>query len=288
MGTSRRHHYIPKFYLDGFTNGKTYYLFDKKTEKINISSPINSYNERDRNAGYIKDEKSVLLEDMYSFMEGQVSPHFELIRNAKNLSELNEDILHSLQRFIAFMYWRVPQHDEEVEELINKMTFEDIGIDLVDKQGKSGLITELETQFKSVDLFRKMYRLFLPILSLRKPFNRTIFENWRFYDRPNVNQFISDNPVVIKEFKDHGSLTEEFIFPISGNKFIVSTFFNKPVSLPPIFAMKFDMLLLQQASRFVSCNSKQYLEILINDLYSFSKNHDFKSEMTQSLFSFFK
>lgn len=54
------------------------------------------------------------------------------------------------------------------------------------------------------------------------------------------------------------------------------------------FKIQFDMLLLQQATQYVCCANKEYLEILVNDLYTHSKNYDFKDKMTESVFSHFK
>ena len=68
MAISKRHHYIPQFYLKGFTNELgEYYLFDKERNEIRKSKPINSFFENKRNTAFVKDEEFVVLEDMYAY-----------------------------------------------------------------------------------------------------------------------------------------------------------------------------------------------------------------------------
>ena len=67
MTASKRHHYLPQFYLKGFVNNiGRYYLFDKDKEEIRESTPSNSFYQNHRNTGSVGDEKMVLLEDMYA------------------------------------------------------------------------------------------------------------------------------------------------------------------------------------------------------------------------------
>jgi len=94
-----------------------------------------------------------------------------------------------------------------------------------------------------------MYRIFFPLLSNRKKFRKSDFENWRIYNRKNHFQLTGDDPIVLKEFVDFGSLNEELIFPLSGNKILVHTKSNKPEALPSIFILRLDMLILQQAKK---------------------------------------
>lgn len=289
MENSHKHHYLPVFYLKGFVNEKkNFFVFDKRYETIKMKFPTNTFFEIDRNTGIIGDEKSILLEEMYAHIENNIAPHFLKLKEIVNLNELDmESFFHSL-RFIHFLYWRIPENDKILEEIINEQTFNESGFDLIDKEtGKSSASLELQEQFKNVDLFRKMYRIFIPLLSSRKKYAKTDYENWKIYNRNDNRNFTGDNPVIIDKFIDFGSLNEELIFPLAGNKILVHTKRPKPESLPSIFKISFDMLLLQQANRYVCCSDKKYLENLVNDLYSYSKMKDWKGNMKEKLFSYF-
>lgn len=290
MTTSKRHHYLSQFYLKGFTNEQgDFYVFDKRKEEIRKSKPLNSFFENQRNTGTIKDEKSTLLEEMYAHFDSETSVQLEKIRKATvDNFTLEPEILQRVKMFIAQMYWRVPESDEEIEKLIDELSFSDAGFDFVDKiTGESIATKELQEQLKQVDLFRRMYRIFIPLISTQEKYKRTDYENWRVYFRGNKLQLTGDNPLVIEKFVDFGSLNGELFFPLCSDKIFVHTTRPKPQNLPSIFLLHLDMLIIQQATRFVCCSDRFYLDYLINNLYSFSKNYDFTDKMKESVFGHF-
>jgi hypothetical protein len=290
MTSSKRHHYLPQFYLYGFTNEKgEYYIFDKKTEQIRKTTPLNSFFENYRNTGTIKDEKSNLLEDIYAHFDSETAPELEKIKIATPQEfVLEPEILHRIRMFITEIYWRVPRSDEEIKKLIDDLSFSESGFDIVDKTtGKSIATKELQEELKGIDLFRKMYRILIPFISNQPKYKRKDFENWRVYFRGNKLQLTCDNPLIIENYIDFSSLNGELLFPLCSDKIIVHTCRTKPMELPSIFLLHLDMLLIQQANRFVCCSDKTYLEYLINNLYSFSKNYNFIDRMKDSVFEFF-
>lgn len=290
MTISKRHHYIPQFYLRGFTNEEgDYYIFDKTTETIRKSNPLNSFFENNRNTSTFADEKYVLLEDIYAHFDGVTAPLLEKIRNSTvDNFDLEPEILYRIKTFITQMYWRVPEIDEEIEKVIDGLSFSDAGFDLVDKvTGESMATKELQEQLKGNDLFRKMYRIFLPLISTQAEYRKTDFENWRVYFRDNKRHLTSDNPLIIKNYIDFGSLNGELIFPLSADKIIIHTTQPKPQKLPSMFLLDLDMMVIQQATRFVCCSDKSYLEYLVDNLYSFTKKFDFEVEMKERLFGHF-
>lgn len=289
MTASKRHHYLPQFYLKGFINHDgRYYLFDKEKEEIRESTPSNSFYQNHRNTGMAGDEKLVLLEDMYARIESETAPHYQKLINVTSLNDVESETFIRVINFIRYQYWRIPQNDKQLDEIIDKLSFAETGFDIKDKLGKSAATPELQQQLKSIDVFRKMYRMIIPILSGSKQYRKNDFENWRLYTRGNRLQLTGDSPVIIDKFIDFGSLNEELIFPLSGDKILIHTKRPKPKNLPSKFLLQLDMLLLQQADRYVCCSDKQYLEILINDLYSFSKHHDLKDHMKTNIFGHFK
>ena len=47
---SKKHHYLPVHYLEGFTDSKnTFFVYDKKTEKIFSTNPKGAFFENDLN-----------------------------------------------------------------------------------------------------------------------------------------------------------------------------------------------------------------------------------------------
>jgi hypothetical protein len=286
---SQRHHYVPQFYLKGFTNKEGYfYIFDKQKEIIRKAYPSEYFYGWNRNTGVIGEEKSTLLESMYAHFESTAAPDYEALKSVVDLSAFDMSAFFSVLRFIHFLYWRIPENDSKLEKLIDEKTFSETGFDIVNKfTGKSEASEELQKQFKDVDLFRKMYRVFIPLLSLRKEYVKTDWENWKIYTRTEGNTLTSDSPIILDKYVNFGSLNEELMFPLSQNKFLIHTRRPKPSQLPSTFKMHFDMLILQQATRYACSSNKIYLELLVNELYSFSKHHDFKERMKDRLFGHF-
>jgi hypothetical protein len=286
---SHKHHYVPVFYLKGFTNEDGhFYVYDKVADKIKKAHPKGYFYGLDRNTGTIGDEQSTMLEDMFTHYENITAPHFEIVKNCTNLDALDMTSFFHVLRFIHSLYWRVPENDAKLEELIDTMPFSETGFDLIDKKtGKAMSTPELQAQLKSVDLFRKTYRIIIPFLSSRKKYLKSDYENWRIYTRNEGCNLTGDFPIILDQFKDFSSLNEEIIFPLSKNKILVHTKRNKPASLPSGFKIPLDMLILQQSTRYVCCNNEQYLKMLVKDLYSFSKNFDFRDKMKDTVFGFF-
>ena len=68
---SKRHHYLPRHYLRGFTNSEgIYFVYDKEEKNIFVGSPDNTFFENNLNiATFPKGDSSDFLEDMYTEIE---------------------------------------------------------------------------------------------------------------------------------------------------------------------------------------------------------------------------
>lgn len=63
MVASKKHHYIPRFYLNGFTNENAgYFIFDKEKEEIRYTNPINSFFKNNRNSVIVNGEKLTIFQ----------------------------------------------------------------------------------------------------------------------------------------------------------------------------------------------------------------------------------
>ncbi len=286
----QRHHYVPEFYLRSFTTEDgVFFVFDKKKDKIRKAYPKEYFFSWNRNTGFIGNEKSTLLESLYGYFESTVAPHYEALKMTTNLSDFDLTSFFYVLRFIHFLYWRIPENDYTLEKLIQEKAFIETGFDIISKStGKSVATLELQEQFKNVDLFRKMYRVFIPLLSSRPEYSKTDIENWRLYTRSDGNNLTGDTPIILEKYADFSNLNEELIFPLAKNKILVRTRRDKPSKLPASFKLHLDILILQQATVYVCCANKEYLKLLVNDLYSFSKNYDFREKMKDSVFSHFR
>lgn len=118
MGRKKRHHYIPKFYLEGFVdpNNKPYiWVYEKgntnvrkdKAKNIAFQKHYYSFTTKEGN----KDSES--LENALAKTEGQVAPILQKIRRHKNLDSEGRDIFAT---FLALMMFRVPNFKRWLED----------------------------------------------------------------------------------------------------------------------------------------------------------------------------
>jgi len=145
----------------------------------------------------------------------------------------------------------------------------------------------MEELMKSIDLWIKMYPALLPVSGLISKFRKHNDNNWRIYYRPVKFHIVTDNPVILKEYKDLSSLQEELIFPLSGNSLIVNTKKYKPDALPPVFSLKVDLLLFHLAGRFVASSSEVYLKFLANEANTQLSKPGWADKQKENIFDYF-
>lgn len=121
---SKRHHYLPIFYLKGFTNSEgTFHVYDKITNKIlEMQKPDSKYFEKHLNNYKFDGEIKFTLEEPYfTPQDTRIAPLFARIRH----SNFDPDSLTSVEKFelIAFLmslYWRLPNTNAKAVELMKK------------------------------------------------------------------------------------------------------------------------------------------------------------------------
>jgi hypothetical protein len=285
----KKHHYIPRFYLKGFVNGRgDFYVFDKAKEEIRKARPDNSFYEKFRNTGYAKDAKTNLLENIYADYDSRAAKVFEDVRNSKlNDPVLTPHNLAILRLFIVNLFWRIPSNDSLLNTLIDTRSFSELGFKFVDKDGKS-ISTEAENQMKGIDALRKMYRVIVPHMSSNPSNTADTYHHWRLMYRPQEYNVTTDNPIVLFDFKNFQSLNEELLFPISRNVTLCCTKKIIPASLSPKFNLLLDTLLVLKSERFTCCQSQEYLELIVNKFYSMSKGTDLEGYILRDVFNFFE
>jgi len=123
----KRHHYLPQFYLKGFSQDNSHlYIFDKKiikdeirfryqtTEKIAFENNLYTYT--------TKDLKTETLEDFFSLIEGKAK---KVISKLEKKEEITPRQRGHLALFIALLWYRTPTWKSETlgmqSELAEKM-----------------------------------------------------------------------------------------------------------------------------------------------------------------------
>jgi hypothetical protein len=295
MTLSKKHHYIPRFYLKGFTDKENkYFVYDKNTGNIYRSNPENTFAENHRNTAIIEDQntkelrKMDLAEHMLSRFDSKAaSALHDIVNSSPEDSILSPERLYAIQFLIFSVFWRTPINDGLRNAIIKNLSFKDLGFGIFDeKTGKRHI--ETEEMLRGLDAWVKLYPALLPISSFTKKFNKINKDEWRIYYHKTDLHIITDNPIIFhKEFKDLSSLQEELIVPLSSKILLIATKKTKPKNLPPIFNLQVDLLLFHQAGRYAASSDKTHLEFLAKTSKEYLTNPGWSEKLKETIFNHF-
>jgi len=267
MNLSRRHHYIPKFYLKGFTGSDNKFaIFDieRNVLKKGLHSVKSHFFEFDRNTLLINGEKTDFLEDTYQVIEDKLKVVFEEFQEVSSPNEITDLNLFNILTFINSIFWRIPVSDGKLNKLMQNLSLQELGFSIIDtKTGKSAP-EEFINQIKSDPNFIESYRAAYPIINYLKNKDNLKLDNWRVYDLKNEGKGIcGDFPIVLRESDNLNILSNEILFPLTKNLLLVRTKnTNTLKELTPEFKFKLDLLIFMQSKKFVCSLDREYLLLL--------------------------
>ena len=253
--TSSRHHYIPKFLINGFTNqeGKLY-VYDKEKDFIQDKSrvPKSIFFEWDRNNITLPDKtESSILED-FLFLEidntgSEVVKYFQ--ETKLNEIQFTYDNIAQFLYFLICLFWRIPKTDFAVDQLVKSAEIRINGIN--------------PDILKKDKYFVKAQRAGI----IRHTIKEMISNGESFKKFVNIHQIqdnilvIGDNPLLYRkltqEFSSFGK--EDFLIAVSSNRIFSSTKHDLGV-LSRINAVAYNTAVIRQSVRYVCCGDLDVLE----------------------------
>jgi len=253
--TSSRHHYIPKFLINGFTNqqGKLY-VYDKEKDFIQNNSrpPKSIFFEWDRNNITLPDktESSIIEDFLFQEIDNIGSEVVKYFQETK-LQEIqfNDDNVAQFLYFLICLFWRIPKTDFAVDDLVKNAEIRINGInpDILKKDKafikvqRTGIIRHtIKEMISNGESFKKFVNIH------------------RIQDNILV---IGDNPLLYRkltqEFSSFGK--EDFIIAISSNRIFSSTKYDLG-TLSKINAVAYNTAVIRQSVRYVCCGNLDVLE----------------------------
>ncbi len=262
---SSRHHYIPKFLINGFTNKENeVFIYDKDRNIIqaNPRPPKSIFWEKDRNTMVIDEVKTSIIEDeTYLKLDNFYKKAIETLR----VADLNQEHFsisepHLLHLFVLNLFWRIPATDD----LFNKI-FDQLKIS--------------EHEYSSA--LRKNERTHIQLLTLKEVIKKNINTRFKYrileYEKPYF--ILGDNPTLFgqqpTQLLDLDNLI--YIFPICGSRGIVKSLLESRKAYNRDFDAKhvllYNALTIDQSVRYVISGDKEILEKSLN-LYRTLKQKD--------------
>lgn len=246
---SSRHHYLPEFYIKGFTNSKgLVFVYDKEKDEITGQKPPKSiFFEWDRNTvirGSVKD--SIIEDKLYGLTDSTCSPAFKYYTEQENVTGIhNIDYLGKLKIFAVNLYWRLPANDQ---------IFEDHWSSVKDKLSEEYQMLEIIPD----ELTRKkLYRSNLDSRSLSiasKAGNKDFHD--KLFDFQGPKLILTDNPVIYRKTPHtfEQVVYSDMAFAISSNRLFFEMD-QSGVLTDNAVAYCYNAIAIEQAEKYVcSCD----------------------------------
>lgn len=268
---SKRHHYLPIFYLRGFTdNEDRFHVYDKISGKILESQkPDSKYFEKHLNNYKLDGKIQFTMEEPYfTPQDTEAAPLFFKIRN----SAYSGDSLTNLEKFqilgfLMSLYWRLPNSNAKAVELMKKegVSNKYFGFFDGDKQLTDDDLGNIRDAFLNDEQNQRFYKMAIPLTEGAMKEIYKLHEHWHLYTLNNdaYPLVIGDDPFLSKNNKfSLDQLLGEVIFPLAGNRLLILSD-NAPPFLDSTLTVMINLAILAQAERYISCSSKDYLLDLI-------------------------
>ena len=124
---SKRHHYIPQYYLKCFTNENgLFYLYEVLRNRMdkNLHNTDSLFFEKNRNIIRYKGQISDIIENYYTDFDTIFANLFREIKNGVFEEELfASNVLVCIKQFLALFLCRLPIIDEQMDFILDNMDF---------------------------------------------------------------------------------------------------------------------------------------------------------------------
>lgn len=284
MNNSKRHHYIPKFFIKNFTDedGKLFvYNKEKDTILKNKQSPKGIFFENNRNTVDFSGHKLDNLEQFYSELDSKIA--IDYLNIIKNKTVTPEELT-SLIFLVNLLKWRVPKSDLQFNKLKNDLSKEELAIKIQIKNQNNDTAKNTISHIENSDIFKESKRILLSILPLLEE-NLLEIHNHSFFQINSVfPSLIGDNPVIMENC-DLNKIGN-FIFPLSSDiTFIYKQKSKREMNNGALFCFHRDLTILDNSSNFIGCKSKEHLEKVIK-MYKKIKEDGKTAELEQQIFKY--
>lgn len=265
---SKKHHYLPQFYLRGFTNEDgTFTIYDKQLKIFRKSRPENEFYEKHKNTIDIKGEKSLFVEHMYSHLESTLAPALASVQRFKhNEPIITADLIVRLKFFIESIRWRNPALDDIYSQIITRFRVQDFG--LIVKGVSQDERDRIEKELIVDPSMQKILRPLIGMFSLLDPStDEKNIHKWHILYQDGGFPIIGDFPAIFnpKGLRDNNN--REVILPLSSSRTIIHADIRNSKQLPDTFTLDKDLAIMHLSRRFICCKREDYLRFMVNFYY---------------------
>jgi len=255
MGKKKRHHYIPQFYLESFTDPRNepyIWVYEKRNPNVRKAKAVNIAFEKHYYSYTLQsgEKDTETLENALADLENRAAPILQKIKNEETLSEQEKEVL---SYFIAYSMTRVPNYRKNIEKIGEKIIKKSMIILASDRERfkstikgyekKTGKKTKVPIEdfikaimSKEIDV-KTSPEFSLGMMGIAKELAPIFYRmRWAFLRATDEYRYVtSDNPLYFfdptnsqKSFNGVGLLNEniEVCFPISSEIMLLGNWKN--------------------------------------------------------------
>jgi len=255
MKLSSRHHYIPRFLINGFTNAEgMLYVYDKKKDEIGKRqrSPKSVFFEIERNTIELdKSIKSSVVEDQfYSNLDNTTSQVIKMLQT-EELEKINFDVENTsmVLFFMINLFWRIPKTDYAFKDLMDRSTITSDGMD--------------PETLRNDPVYRILNRpgIFKHHVDEIRKFGIKGTKWYNIFHNNMPVYVIGDYPILFKEQPNEFRKFDEsdILFAVSSNRIYSSTLV-KFGTFPVVNSFRYNAAVISQSVRYVAAGDLKVLE----------------------------
>lgn len=269
---SRRHHYLPVFYLKGFCDSNDlFYVYDKISNRIlKRQKPSSKFYEKNLNNYRMDGEVKFSLEERYfSPLDAE---HSKILHKINDLQIGKEGDLSSLEKFqflqfLTQLYFRLPQKTQLFKKLIKNEGLSNPFFGL-QEEGSTDFISDFDPRLLKIkqdildcEDIQKVFKHIIPLTDGALNEQYKLFDQWKIFSinvkKPNL--ITGDNPFLVNNPNpSFDNIFNELIFPISKHKLLILSE-KSPEYLDQILMTSINLSILHQSHRYICCDNEEYI-----------------------------
>lgn len=261
---SRRHHYLPVFFVKGYIAPLTkLWVYDKVSDAILPSqkSPKSIFYEWNKNNIKIEGHEVDILEsNIYKGIDDVLANHFKIIQNAEIDEVEQQEFINRVILMIAVTFYRTPANEIWTTELTNDI----IKNKLPDEEKQ--IIHRISNLKISEEDKNKIISSISAFLNLSATENKLLKgkQNYKIVQTTQTCFVLSDNPIIYENLPtDFNELFSSVIFPLT-EKRIYFGLKNNSYTFNAQIIKQVNIFLALQARRYFASTNKIFLQEILN------------------------
>jgi len=258
---SKKHHYIPKFFIDGFINDNNeVWCYDKVNDRIQ-KDPKGSkgvFFEIGRNNVNVNGTLYSIFEDAYKIPDDIFAIPIKLMRRDNVSEDLYLELVQYFNLFLSNLYCRSPHTDKFIDTLYSLLPTQDRPFNGIAPDSMAKQQLRLNTEPAIIEAMSKV----------------AYQQSYYTIGYPQTSFCLGDMPFLLrsplKQLNDLATLP--LLAPISNQQLFVRNI-SKNQIWDGMTASIINALIIHQSSKFIICSDKKLLESSITQYHNIKQNN---------------